>query len=138
MKCVFGKNYFCQLILLFSLFLLLFMARVLLLFNHNCFASESEGNFNQYDFCKEGITQLQMKYLRNAITCSKGGSLMNHCNHSLILAPDSRYTSSCYLLIHASYNKAMMCQIEIRWVLHSAMYNSQDPIRLELTTIDMS
>ena len=24
-KCVFGKNYFCQLILLFSLFLLLFM-----------------------------------------------------------------------------------------------------------------
>ena len=46
MKCVFGKNYFCQLILLFSLFLLLFMARVLLLFNYNCFASESEGNFN--------------------------------------------------------------------------------------------
>ena len=30
-KCVFGKNYFCQLILLFSLFLLLFLAPLQLL-----------------------------------------------------------------------------------------------------------
>ena len=29
-KCVFGKNYFCQLILLFSLFLLLFMDSTIL------------------------------------------------------------------------------------------------------------
>ena len=29
-KCVFGKNYFCQLILLFSLFLLLFMSSSIL------------------------------------------------------------------------------------------------------------
>ena len=61
----------------------------------NILPSESEWNFNQYGFCREGVTQLQSTCLRNAITCSKGGFLKNHCNRSLIPALDSRPARSC-------------------------------------------
>ena len=71
-KCLFGKNYFCQFILLFSLFLLLFMGLTALfgtIYGFHCIISINFYLYLQYfqqkfsSFSKINESQMDLKYL---------------------------------------------------------------------------